>query len=174
MGTPDMLGVLRSSSASKLTPRDIPAGRLIHQRARIRPDPPKNTIAPRRRMCSPRCRSASSNTVSPRHRPWIILNLLNPLEAQKHSGQNEQCFPVWRDGRDQGRVWLALLFRRGASRHASLADFYCAFGMTFLRYCYHQILRPHRHLPKFSDSLCRYAGAYVRLNPHLGWQAAES
>src|SRR5262245_35101230 len=35
---------------------------------------------------------------------------------------------VWRGGRDQGRVWLTLLFRRGASRHASLADFYCASG----------------------------------------------
>jgi hypothetical protein len=25
-----------------------------------------------------------------------------------------------------------------------------AFGMTFLRGCYHQIFRPRRHLPKFS------------------------
>src|SRR5215831_7576411 len=28
-----------------------------------------------------------------------------------------------------------LQFRRGASRYASLADLYCAFGMTFLRDC---------------------------------------
>jgi hypothetical protein len=34
----------------------------------------------------------------------------------------------------------ALRFRRGACRYASLADLYCAFGMTFLRSCYHQIL----------------------------------
>jgi hypothetical protein len=45
--------------------------------------------------------------------------------------------------------------------------------MAFLRSYYHQILGPRRHLPKFSNSLCRHA-AYVRLNPHLGWQAAES
>jgi hypothetical protein len=46
--------------------------------------------------------------------------------------------------------------------------------MTFLRGCYHQILGPRRHLPKLSNGLCRHAGAYVRLNLHLGWQAAES
>ena len=67
-----------------------------------------------------------------------------------------------------------LLFPRGASRYASLADLYCAFGMAFLRDCYHQILGPRRHLPKLSNSLCRHAGAYVRLNSHLGWQAAKS
>ena len=79
-----------------------------------------------------------------------------------------------RDGRDQGGVWSALLFRRGASRYASLADLYCAFGMAFLRCCYHQILGPRGHLPKFSNCLCRHHGACVRLNPHLGWQAAKS
>src|SRR5262249_42198353 len=68
----------------------------------------------------------------------------------------------------------ALLFRRGASRHASFADLYCAFGMVFPGCCYDQILGPRRHLPKFSNSLCRHAGAYISLNPHLGWQAAES
>src|ERR1700756_5420641 len=68
----------------------------------------------------------------------------------------------------------ALRFRRGACRYASLADLYCAFGMVFLRGCYHQILGPRRHLPKLSNGLCRHAGAYVRLNVHLGWQSAES
>src|SRR5262245_13006891 len=68
----------------------------------------------------------------------------------------------------------ALRLRRGACRYASLADLYCAFGITFLRGDYHQILGPRRHLPKFSNSLCRYAGVHVRLNLHLGWQAAES
>jgi hypothetical protein len=67
-----------------------------------------------------------------------------------------------------------LMLRRGASRYASPADLYCAFGMAFLRGCYHQILGPRRHLPKFSNSLCRHAGAHIRLNLHLGWQAAES
>src|SRR5258708_12448638 len=67
-----------------------------------------------------------------------------------------------------------LRFRRGARRHASLADLYCAFGMMFLRGCYHQILGPRRHLPKLSNGLCRHAGAYFLLNQHLGWQAAES
>ena len=46
--------------------------------------------------------------------------------------------------------------------------------MTFPRGCYHQILGPSRHLPKLSNGLCRHAGAYVRLNLHFGWQAAES
>jgi hypothetical protein len=46
--------------------------------------------------------------------------------------------------------------------------------MTFLRGCYHQILGPRHHLPKLCNGLCRHAGAYVRLNLHLGWQAAES
>src|SRR5262249_7117874 len=68
----------------------------------------------------------------------------------------------------------ALRFRRGACRYASLADLYCAFGMTFLRGCYPQILGPRRPPPKLSNGLCRHAGAYVRLNLHLGWQAAES
>src|SRR6516162_652258 len=72
------------------------------------------------------------------------------------------------------RACRALRFRRGACRYASLADLYCAFGMAFLRGCYHQILGPRRHLPKLSNGLCRHAGAYVRLNLHLGWQAAES
>src|SRR5215510_15644705 len=76
---------------------------------------------------------------------------------------------------DQDSRWrAALLLRGGASRYASLADLYCAFGMVFLRCCYDQILGPRRHLPKFSNSLCRHAGAYVSLNPHLGWQAAEN
>src|SRR5258707_13633968 len=89
--------------------------------------------------------------------------------------KTSKCFSVCRrDGRDQGRVWLALPFRRGASRYASLADLYCTFGTAFLRCCYHQILGPRRHLPKFSNSLCRHAGAYVRLNPHLGWKTADS
>jgi len=45
--------------------------------------------------------------------------------------------------------------------------------MTFVRGCYHQILGPRRHLPKLSNGLCRHAGADVRLNVHLGWQALK-
>src|SRR5262249_16429950 len=36
------------------------------------------------------------------------------------------------------------------------------------------ILGPRRDLPKLPNGLCRHAGAYVRLNVHLGWQPAES
>ena len=36
--------------------------------------------------------------------------------------------------------------------------------MRLLRCCYHQILGPHRHLPKLSNGLCRHAGACVRFN----------
>ena len=46
--------------------------------------------------------------------------------------------------------------------------------MTFLRGCYHQILGPRRDLPKLPNGLCGHAGAYVRLNVHLGWQAGEN
>src|SRR5262249_4101603 len=67
-----------------------------------------------------------------------------------------------------------LLFRRAASRYASLAHLYRAFGMAFLRGCYRQILGPSRHLPKFSNSLCRHADAWVHLDPHLIWQATKS
>src|SRR2546430_289884 len=44
----------------------------------------------------------------------------------------------------------ALCFRRDAGRFTSLADFYRAFAMAFLRGCYHQILGPRRDLPKFA------------------------
>src|SRR5262245_19338082 len=67
-----------------------------------------------------------------------------------------------------------LRFRRGACRHAGLADLYRALGKTFLRGRYHQILGPRRHLPKFANGLCRHAGACVRLDLHLGRQTAES
>src|SRR5262249_49433283 len=46
--------------------------------------------------------------------------------------------------------------------------------MPFLRRCYDQTLRPRRYLSKFSNSFCRHAGTYVSLDPHLGWQAAQS
>jgi hypothetical protein len=46
--------------------------------------------------------------------------------------------------------------------------------MDILRCCYHQILGPGRQLLKFSNGLCRHAGACVRFNPHFLWQATES
>jgi len=77
-------------------------------------------------------------------------------------------------GRPRPRNGVVEPYRFGEARAATLADLYCTFGMTFLLCCYHQILGPRRHLPKLSNSLCSHAGAYVRLNPHLGWQSAES
>jgi len=71
-------------------------------------------------------------------------------------------------------VLKSLRFRRDASRYASLAHFYCAFGMAFLRGCYHQILGPLLHLPKFGNGLCGYSDASVHLDSHLIWQAAKS
>jgi hypothetical protein len=38
--------------------------------------------------------------------------------------------------------------------------------MTFLRRCYHQILRPRRYLPKFANGLCYQSDAWVHLDPH--------
>jgi hypothetical protein len=68
----------------------------------------------------------------------------------------------------------ALLFRRDASRYASPAHLYCASGMAFLRGCYHQILGPRRHLPKFANGLCSHSDVWVHLHPHLIWQATKS
>jgi hypothetical protein len=46
--------------------------------------------------------------------------------------------------------------------------------MAFLRGCYRQILGPRLHLPKFANGLCRHSDVWVRLDPHLIWQATES
>jgi hypothetical protein len=67
-----------------------------------------------------------------------------------------------------------LRFWRDAGRFTSLADFYRAFAMAFLRGCYHQILGPRRDLPKFANGFCRYSGAWVYLDPHLIWQPTKS
>ena len=68
----------------------------------------------------------------------------------------------------------ALLFRRDAGRYASPAHLYCAFGMALLRGCYHQILGPRRHLPKFANGLCSHSDVWVHLHPHLIWEATKS
>jgi hypothetical protein len=46
--------------------------------------------------------------------------------------------------------------------------------MAFLRCCYHQILGPLLHLPKFANGLCRYSDTSVHLDSHLMRQATES
>jgi hypothetical protein len=56
---------------------------------------------------------------------------------------------------------------------ARLAKFYHAFGMAFLRRCYHQILGPRRNLSEFADGLCRHWDARHHLNPHMTWQATK-
>jgi hypothetical protein len=68
---------------------------------------------------------------------------------------------------------MTLGFRRNATRCTSLADLYCAFWMVFLRCCYHQILGPRRHLPKFANGRCRHSDAWVCLDPHLSRQATK-
>src|SRR5262252_3813408 len=60
------------------------------------------------------------------------------------------------------------------SGDARLAYFYHAFGIAFLRRCYHRILGPRRHLPEFADGLCRHCNAGFHLNPHITWQATKS
>ena len=67
-----------------------------------------------------------------------------------------------------------LRFRWHTSLHTDLADFYCAFGTVFLRSCYHQILGPRRHFPKFTNCRCRHSDVFFRLNPHCTWQATKS
>src|SRR5262245_31346450 len=76
--------------------------------------------------------------------------------------------------RGQALDTAPLRFWGDASRHASLADLYCAFGMVLLRGCYHQILSPRRYLPKFANGRCRHSDVWVRLDPHLSWQAPKS
>ena len=43
-----------------------------------------------------------------------------------------------------------------------------------LRCCYHQILGPGSHLPKFANGCYRHSDIWVRLDPHLTWQATKS
>jgi hypothetical protein len=59
------------------------------------------------------------------------------------------------------------------SGDARLAYVYHAFGMAFLRRCYHQILGPRRYLSQFADGLCRHCNAWFHLNPHMTWQATK-
>src|SRR5258705_10334605 len=46
--------------------------------------------------------------------------------------------------------------------------------MMILRCCYHQILGPGRHLPKFANGCYRHSDIWVRLDRHLTWQATKS
>ena len=46
--------------------------------------------------------------------------------------------------------------------------------MVILWCCYHQILGPRRHLPKFANGCYRHSDIWVRLDRHLTWQAAKS
>src|SRR5262245_49057573 len=46
--------------------------------------------------------------------------------------------------------------------------------MALLRSRYRQVLGPSPHLAKFADSLRRYSGVPIHLDPHLIWQAAKS
>jgi hypothetical protein len=59
------------------------------------------------------------------------------------------------------------------SGDARLVYFYHAFGMAFLRRCYHQILGPRRYLSQFADGLCRHCNARFHVNPHTTWQATK-
>jgi hypothetical protein len=57
--------------------------------------------------------------------------------------------------------------------NARLAHFYYAFGIVFLRRCYHQILGPRRHLPEFANGFCRHGNARLHFDPHMTWQATK-
>src|SRR6476646_1802125 len=67
----------------------------------------------------------------------------------------------------------SICFREDAGRCGSLADSDCIFGIAFLRGCYHKILRPRRHIPKFGNGLCRHPDIWVYFDPHLIWQACK-
>jgi hypothetical protein len=60
------------------------------------------------------------------------------------------------------------------SGDARLAHFYHAFGIAFLRRCYHQILGPRRHLSELADGLRGHCNAWFRVNPHVTRQATKS
>jgi hypothetical protein len=107
----------------------------------------------RTRRERPRRRRAAQTTDEISTSEQTAQHVFSTLPVSVTQGHNEQMFSGLPEGRLRPRkgVLSALRFRRGASRCASLADLYCAFGMAFLRCCYHQILGPRRHLPKFSN-----------------------
>ena len=55
----------------------------------------------------------------------------------------------------------------------ALLDSDCVFGIAFLRGCYHKVLRPRCHIPKFGNGLCRHPDIWVYFDPHLIWQACK-
>ena len=52
-------------------------------------------------------------------------------------------------------------------------SFECVFGIAFLRGCYHKVLRPRGHIPKFGNCLCRHPNTWLHFDPHLIWQACK-
>ena len=92
-----------------------------------------------------------SQSESRQKRRWDSSQAEPAGEGQQFPPSDDDCHTPRLSGARR------LRFRRGARRHASLADLYCAFGMMFLRGCYHQILRPHRHFAKFAHAFCRHA-----------------
>src|SRR5690349_1840089 len=68
----------------------------------------------------------------------------------------------------------ALRLWRESSCEGHLAYHYHASWKALLWDCYGQVLGPRCCLSKLADCLCRHPNAWVRLHPHLIWQAAES
>src|SRR6516165_4477538 len=64
--------------------------------------------------------------------------------------------------------------RRVMGGNARLAHSYYAFGIVFLRRCYHQIFGPRRRLPEFANGFCRHGNARLHFDPHMTWQSTKS
>jgi hypothetical protein len=87
----------------------------------------------------------------------------------EHSRQNQEPTALFARELPLRLLW----FREDAGRCGSLADSDCIFGIAFLRGCYHKILGPRRHIPKFGNGLCRHPDIWVYFDPHLIWQACK-
>jgi hypothetical protein len=68
---------------------------------------------------------------------------------------------------------LFLRFRRDAGRHSGFAHLYGTPRTAFLRGRYGQILRPSRHLPKFTNGMRGDPNVGVHLDPHSIWPAPK-
>jgi hypothetical protein len=93
-----------------------------------------------------------------------------------HAAEHGYGVPAFNiNNMEQGLAILRTLPSRWVmGGNARLAHFYYAFGIVFLRCCYHQVLGPRRRLPEFANGFCRHVNARLHFDPHMTWQAAKS
>src|SRR5215510_1821343 len=82
-----------------------------------------------------------------------LLRLSRTDFVSLHEAASSQLFARSSNARRSASVLPSRWVMGGNAR---LAHFYYAFGIVFLRRCYHQILRPRRRLSEFANGFCRH------------------